>query len=276
MRLSRKLYAAALTALLSVGVCASAWAADLTVETKEIREDAVSVSMPMFVGSADRAMDMRLTQLATHRAVRALYQYLPTEGTELSARDYVEFTNRSDDPIAEGYSLVRASANLISDGFRQEEATRRGAGEPYYVNVEYTVHSATERVVSIEQTTTSYTGGAHANTVVDTMNVHTDSALAIALTDLFTDGSDWQSRLEYMIAIQQKGKNRLLAHTGQAEIAYQPRAVRGNEHFYIDSSTDHHGLTIVYNPGEIAPMSAGVQEFFFPVTMLGDILNYDL
>lgn len=90
------------------------------------------------------------------------------------------------------------------------------------------------------------------------------------------DGSDWRSRLEYMISIQQKGTNRLLAHTGQAEIAYQPRAIEGNEQFYLDASVEHQGLTIVYNPGEVAPMSAGVQEFFIPVTMLGDILNYEL
>lgn len=274
MKLAKRLLTAAFAAILTIGVSATALAGELVVTDKVIAEDGVQVTTPVITGSAKQ--DTKLTQLATHQAVATLYQYLPTEGTSVSVRDYLDFTNRSDDPIEEGFGLVRASAHLINDGFKEAQKLHSTKAEPYHLTVGYKTHSKTDKILSIEQTASAYTGGAHTNEAVSTLTVRVKDASSIVLADLFTKGSDWKTRLEYLIGIQQKGSNRILKHIGQATVDYQTVHITGTEQFCLDTSLEHYGLTVFFNPGEIAPISAGVQSFFLPLDTISDIINYDL
>ena len=94
--------------------------------------------------------------------------------------------------------------------------------------------------------------------------------------DMFVPGSDYKARLEMLIAIQQKGDNRLLEQMKKPTVAYQKVIVSGNEKFYLNSDLDNWGIYVVYNPGEVAPMAAGIQKYYLPIDTISDIISYQL
>ena len=94
--------------------------------------------------------------------------------------------------------------------------------------------------------------------------------------DMFVPGSDYKARLEMLIAIQQKGDNRLLEQMKKPTVAYQKVIISGNEKFYLNSDLDNWGIYVVYNPGEVAPMAAGIQKYYLPIDTISDIISYQL
>ena len=82
--------------------------------------------------------------------------------------------------------------------------------------------------------------------------------------------------MEMLIAIQQKGDNRLLEQMKKPTVAYQKVIVSGNEKFYLNSDLDNWGIYVVYNPGEVAPMAAGIQKYYLPIDTISDIISYQL
>lgn len=50
-----------------------------------------------------------------------------------------------------------------------------------------------------------------------------------------------------LIAIQQKGDNRLLEQMKKPTVAYQKVIISGNEKFYLNSDLDNWGIYVVYN-----------------------------
>ncbi|MFQ9935992.1 MAG: RsiV family protein [Phascolarctobacterium faecium] len=52
--------------------------------------------------------------------------------------------------------------------------------------------------------------------------------------------------------------------------------ISGNEKFYLNSDLDNWGIYVVYNPGEVAPMAAGIQKYYLPIDTISDIISYQL
>ena len=79
-----------------------------------------------------------------------------------------------------------------------------------------------------------------------------------------------------LIAIQQKGDKRLLETMGHQVFDTKKVVINGDEKFYLNSDLHDWGIYVVYNPGEVAPMAAGIQKFYIPIDTISDIINYDL
>lgn len=79
-----------------------------------------------------------------------------------------------------------------------------------------------------------------------------------------------------LIAIQQKGDNRLLEQRKNQPLLIKKFIISGNEKFYLNSDLDNWGIYVVYNPGEVAPMAAGIQKYYLPIDTISDIISYQL
>ena len=44
----------------------------------------------------------------------------------------------------------------------------------------------------------------------------------------------------------------------------------------LNSDLDNWGIYVVYNPGEVAPMAAGIQKYYLPIDTISDIISYQL
>lgn len=122
MKLSKKLFAAGVVAVLTLSVAASALAAELTVKTKKINEGQVKIATPVITGSEGGAkMDTLLTQMTTKNTVAEIYKYLSSDSQKITLDNYLDFTNGSPDPVKEGFALVKGSAFLVNAGFDKEQ-----------------------------------------------------------------------------------------------------------------------------------------------------------
>lgn len=281
MKLSKKFITAGIVAALTMSVAASAFAADLTVKAKKIHNGQVRVSTPIITGSeGGPAMDTLLTQMTTKNTVVELYKLFPVEGAadKLTDAEYLAFCNDSKDPVKEGFKLVDASAFIVNASFdkEQKELGKTKAAEKYNLDIDYTTYTVGDNLLSLTQRTSSYTGGAHDNVNVTTLTVNPKTGEVYTLADMFVPGSDYKARLEMLIAIQQKGDNRLRERMGDTAVDYKKVAINGDEKFYLNSDLHDWGVYVVYNPGEVAPMAAGVQKFYIPIDTISDIINYDL
>ena len=142
----------------------------------------------------------------------------------------------------------------------------------YYAEIDYEVETSTNKILSMMQEFSNYTGGAHDNSKVSTTNINLKNGTYFQLIDVFTPGSDYKERLEWVIDKEKKSQNKLLSVLGKATIEYKELAITGQEKFCLVASKDEAGIKIYYNPGEIAPMSAGVIEFFIPIDLILDIM----
>lgn len=279
MNISKKIFTAGVVAALSLSVAASAFAAGLTVKTKTINEGQVKVATPVITGSAGGArMDTLLTQMTTKNTVAEIYKYLSSDSQKITLDNYLDFTNGSPDPVKEGFALVKGSAFLVNAGFdkEQKELGKTKAAEKYKLDIDYTAYTAGDTVLSLAQHASAYTGGAHDNDSITTLTVNPQTGRIYSLSDMFVPGSDYKARLEMLIAIQQKGDNRLLEQMEKPTVAYQRVVISGNEKFYLDSDISDFGIYVVYNPGEVAPMAAGIQKYYLPIDTISDIISYQL
>lgn len=279
MKISRKFLTAGIAAALTLSVAASAFAAGLTVKTKKINEGQVKTATPVITGSVGGAkMDTLLTQMTTKNTVAEIYKYLPSDSQKITLDNYLDFTNGASDPVREGFALVKGSAFLVNAGFdkEQKELGKTKADEKYKLDIDYTVYTAGDELLSLEQSASAYTGGAHDNQSVTTLTVNPKTGKIYTLADMFIPGDAYKERLEMLIAIQQKGDNRLLEQMKKPTVAYQKVTITGNEKFYVDSDIEDFGFYIVYNPGEVAPMSAGIVKYFIPIDTVSDIISYDM
>lgn len=78
------------------------------------------------------------------------------------------------------------------------------------MDIDYTAYTVDSEILSLEQYASAYTGGAHDNESITTLTVNPKTGRIYTLADMFVPGSDYKARLEMLIAIQQKGDNRLL------------------------------------------------------------------
>lgn len=268
MKLSKKLFTAGIVSALTLSVAASALAAELTVKTKKINEGQVKIATPVITGSEGGAkMDTLLTQMTTKNTVAEIYKYLSSDSQKITLDNYLDFTNGSPDPVKEGFALVKGSAFLVNAGFDKEQKAlgKTQAAEKYRLDIDYTAYTVDSEILSLEQYASAYTGGAHDNESITTLTVNPKTGRIYTLADMFVPGSDYKARLEMLIAIQQKGDNRLLEQMKKPTVAYQKVIISGNEKFYLNSDLDNWGIYVVYNPGEVAPMAAGIQKYYLPI-----------
>jgi hypothetical protein len=136
----------------------------------------------------------------------------------------------------------------------------------------YDVKNSTDNTLSIVQTFTSYTGGAHSNTnaVAGTYDLKTGKKETLA--DQFAAGTNYKARLMTLIGIQSRAQARILSNvTGKKVAAYGPKSITGNEKFYIDGKNA--AVVVFYNPGEVASMSEGIVNYSFGIDTIGDIMK---
>lgn len=279
MKLSKKLFTAGIVAALTLSIAASALAAELTVKTKKINEGQVKIATPVITGSEGGAkMDTLLTQMTTKNTVAEIYKYLSSDSQKITLDNYLDFTNGSPDPVKEGFALVKGSAFLVNAGFDKEQKAlgKTQAAEKYRLDIDYTAYTVDSEILSLEQYASAYTGGAHDNESITTLTVNPKTGRIYTLGDMFVPGSDYKARLEMLIAIQQKGDNRLLEQMKKPTVAYQKVIISGNEKFYLNSDLDNWGIYVVYNPGEVVPMAAGIQKYYLPIDTISDIISYQL
>ena len=97
------------------------------------------------------------------------------------------------------------------------------------MDIDYTAYTVDSEILSLEQYASAYTGGAHDNESITTLTVNPKTGRIYTLADMFVPGSDYKARLEMLIAIQQKGDNRLLEQMKKPTVAYQKVIISGNE-----------------------------------------------
>lgn len=279
MKISKKLLTLGIMTALSVSVAATAFAAELTVKSKDFNNSQVKVSTPVIKGSAGGAeMDAQLTLMAAKNTLNEIYKYLP-EGSKISTvapEKFIEYCNENTkDPVGEGMAYIKGSSFLVSEGFKKDAAIQ-GADMKYNLKVDYNVYTASDSLLSLRQDAYAFTGGAHGISTVQTLTVNAKTGEVYKLSDLFVPGSDYKARLEQLIAIQQVGGNRLAEKMGKATYDYEKVTITGNEKFYVDSNPKTWGLHIIYDQGEVGPMAAGVQNYYIPVDTISDIINWDV
>ncbi len=279
MKISKKIFTAGVVAALTLSVAASAFASGLTVKTKKINEGQVKVSTPIITGSAGGSeMDSQLTQMATRNTFITVYDLSLNQGKKMDMPKYDKLMKEINNPVEEGFAMVKVAAMAADYEYAQaqKDLGKDKAAEKYNINVDYTVYTAGENLLSMEQYASSYTGGAHDNEFVKTMTVNAKTGEVYSLGDMFVSGSGYKERLEMLIAIQQKGDNRLREVMGHQAFDTKKVVINGDEKFYLKSDLQDWGIYVVYNPGEIAPMAAGIQKFYIPIDTISDIINYDL
>lgn len=265
--------------LVSLSFAASAMAGELNVKTKKIVEGQVRIETPIISGSESGAkMDTLLTQMTTKNTVAEVYKYLSSDNQKITLDDYLDFTNKSLSPVQEGFSLVKGSAFLVNAGFEKEEKAlqKTETNQKYRLDMKYNVYTNGPEMLSLAQFSSAYTGGAHTNESIITLAVNPKTGSMYSLADMFLLGSDYKNRLEMLIAIQQKGDNRLLEKMNKPTVVFQKVNISGDEKFYLNSDLHNLGIYVVYNPGEVAPMAAGIQKYYIPIDTISDIINYEV
>ena len=278
MKLSKKVLTMGIMAALSVSVAATAFAADLTVKSKEFNNSQVKIATPVIHGSAGGAqMDATLTLLAAKNTINEIYKYLPSgdKAAAVSPEQFIKYCNDNVKPVEEGMAYIKGSSFLVNEGFKKDAAIQ-GADMKYNLKVDYNVYTASDKLLSLRQDAYAFTGGAHGISTVQTLTVNAETGKVYSLSDMFVPGSDYKGRLEQLIAIQQKGGNRLAEKMGNATFDYEKVTITGNEKFYVDSNPKGWGLHILYNQGEVGPMAAGVQNYFIPIDTISDIIDWDI
>jgi hypothetical protein len=271
MKLSKKMLTGCVMAALAVGISATALAA--TVKEDAIKYGNVHIMTPFVeqsLGGAavDKAVSDDLST-NTFNVMQGLVSFKHVEGPKpITAAVYAK--NTAD--AAASRKTLNTLGQYLDNNFKKTEAAVKSAGKPYTLSGKYDVKNSTDNTLSIVQTFTSYTGGAHSNTqaIAGTYDLKTGKKETLA--DQFATGANYKARLMTLIGIQSKAKARILSNvTGKKVPVYAPKSITGNENFYIDGKNA--AVVVFYNPGEIAPISEGVVNYSFGIDTIGDIMK---
>jgi inhibitor of cysteine peptidase len=155
--------------------------------------------------------------------------------------------------------LEDESRQLTADGY---------SGEPYMLNVSYTVDYNKNGVLCITQSDYSYLGGAHGNEIRQSLLFDTATGSQLQLGDLMKDGSDFRSLINGLIRseIDERLKTGDLVELAVFE------DIGDTSEFYL---TDE-ALVFYFQEYEYFPYAAGIQEFPITYETLADLLKYDL
>lgn len=271
MKMSKKMLTGLVMAALAVGISTTALAAE--VKEEHVYANDIHVLSPIVEKSKGGAAvdlaitnDLSLNTLNTLQGVVA-FKHVAAPAP-LTAADFaknkpnsIESTKKNMKDLAEF-----ASTNL------KKQATEVKATKPYTITGSYKVKDSTDNTLSVVQYFSTYTGGAHSNTTEYAGNYDLKTGKKLTLADQFEAGANYKSRLMTLIGIQSRGIARIQSNiTGKKVAPIAPKSITGNEKYYIDGKDA--SIVVFYNPGEIAPISEGGQEFSFGVDTIGDIMK---
>lgn len=278
MYLSKKLVAAGMAAALTVSLSSAclAAAAEAKLEVKDFKANtgSVKIETPYISGAkGGAAVDKAVNETLASNTIGSLYSVLPnieSDGTKLRA-DF-DKTFKGPDAIKQSQYFIKQVTEYVDHRLKldAEKADTASKGQ-WYLTTDYTVKMATPDLLSLVQNTYSYTGGAHDVSDIKTVNYDLKTGKELSLEDLFMPGSDYKSRLNMLIDIQEKGDKRIYEKvSGKTLAEKKPANITGKEKFYL---TKDASLVIVYNKGEIAPVTEGTQVYSISVNDYADIMR---
>ena len=279
MKMSKKVLATCAAAVMAVTMSATAFAAAMKVTKDEVKTKGVEVSVPMISGArGGAAIDEKVNMTLLGNSFNAMESFISTKKPVEPANE-AEFVKAFKNS-KEAKKDVKQLAEYLDNRLEKDRA-QVGQKEPYYVHVFYQMKSDPtfdNLFLSVVQKVTSYTGGAHSNETSLPVNINLLTGKTATLADMFTKGSDYKGRLLGIMKIQAKGEQRLVNAVEKAaklntqpEGYYVPKTITGNEKFYTNSKVG--SITVFYDPGEIAPISAGTRSFEFSLSDIADIIS---
>lgn len=145
-------------------------------------------------------------------------------------------------------------------------AKERGVNN--YLEINYIVEFADDRLISISFMNSTYEGGAHPNSHSQTINFDLQTGREIKLSDLFKPNSN------YLKAISDYSIKALKKKTGEMSDDEWIATGAGAKAENFDSwNIKRTGILINFDPYQVAAYAAGPQDVFIPFEILKNILK---
>lgn len=171
---------------------------------------------------------------------------------ELEKRINADFENKA---LSFKDGIERAAAQFYADA-RENGWDVPG---PCSAQTSYTVPYNKDGLLSVCVTYYGFSGGAHGNTRVETLNLDTRTGKTLLLKDFFKPGEDYQALVAGEIRKQIAARPQDFFE----DAAERLKAIPEDQPFYIED-----GAVIVYfGQYEIAPYVTGIPEFRIPVSV---------
>ncbi len=170
-------------------------------------------------------------------------------------------------------ALVATSAEREIDSFKKDASrvsSPPGASSST-LSVHYEVREASEAFVSVVFETSAYiSGAAHPNDFISTFNYRPDTGKTVSIGDLFVRGKD------YLGVLGPMAREKLLGDPQLAGVVTSPWLEQGTapklDNFSAFSLTPQ-GLTLYFNPYQVAAYAAGVLSVTIPFSELRGIAD---
>jgi hypothetical protein len=186
------------------------------------------------------------------------------------ARNY---TIQAQWPVIEGVSTPQikqfnlAAQAFVSDtlnGF-QQMVTEPFLGQGGFIYVNYQVINAGNGLLSVLFDVSTYTGGAHGNTVHTALNFDLNTGRPLTFDDVFKPGVDAVKTLAVIASDELTRTNRLMF----------PEGAEPTPENYQVWNFDFNGLRLTFDQYQVMPYSAGPQTVAIPYFELRDQLKPD-
>ncbi len=275
MKLNKKFLTVCAATAVALSMSASCFAEELLIKNIGGKAGKVKINAPVITGAqGGPKVDRHVNILLAEYALVPAYSIIPTaqaeEGRQVFIDENGEITN------AKKYNAyMKVLAKQVNNDFNEMKAAT-GTVADLFLDTEYAVKAHSDTFISVYQESKYNTGGAHDNVYVDTFNYDLKTGRAMSLENMFAAGADYKTRLNMLIDIQNKGTERIIdimhdrAGSDAKAYAKKPSNITGKEKFYV---TDKADIVIVYAPGEIAPISEGIQTYTIAVDTIADIIH---
>lgn len=140
-----------------------------------------------------------------------------------------------------------------------------------YLEVNYDIEWATDKLVSIHFINSEFSGGAHPNYESATLNFDSTNGKEIKLADLFEPKSAYLKTIsEYAIAdLKSRGEDLTDAETIESGAGAKPEN-------YANWNLTNKGLMFTFDPYQVASYAAGMQTVIIPYDKLQSIMRKDV
>jgi len=175
------------------------------------------------------------------------------------------------DPFDQDSTLE--TLNALSTAFFEEYETLRdesnGEIPPWSLNRSVNVEWLTNKILTLSFQETSYTGGAHPNTVVFYQSFNLESQTKVQLNDILKD--NYRAELQKIGEEVFRENNDLPISTSlnEAGFWFKDNNFELNNNFALMRS----GIKFYYNAYEIAPYSRGATEITIPYDTLNPLMK---
>jgi len=171
--------------------------------------------------------------------------------------------------------LIATTVNSVIAAFKSDLAAAAmgsASGTPQSaLSIRYKVEEASDKIVSIVFENSAYSAGAaHPNNFVSTFNYRVDTDSRFYIGDVFKKDSD------YLTAIGPLARERLLANpqlAGAITSTWLSDGTAPREENFSAFSLTSQGLTLYFNPYQIAAYAAGVIAVSIPLSEIATIAD---